>query len=118
MTMEAEYMALAAEVQAVEHHRMVFEELRFSVAQLTDIKEDNKACLHFADHAGSHLRTKHLDVRYHLFRERIQRGRVKINYLYTSENVADNFLKALARVAFLKFCAMLLVPKSSIKFNE
>ena len=39
-TMDETYMTLAAEVQEVEHHRMVFEELGFSVAQPTVIKED------------------------------------------------------------------------------
>ena len=97
---------------------MVFEELGFLVAQPMVITEDNKACQLFADHAGSHSRIKHINVRYHFVRERIQRGSVGIDYVPTSENVADIFTKALAREPFFKFRAMLVVPKSSIKFNE
>ena len=59
-TMEAEYMALAAEVQEVEHHRMVFEELGFSVAQPTVIKEDNKACQLFAETTRGAIRGQNI----------------------------------------------------------
>ena len=52
-TMEAEYMALAAEVQEVEMQQMVFEKLGFSIAQPTVIREDNKACQLYADHGGT-----------------------------------------------------------------
>ena len=37
-------MALAAEVQEVEHHQMVFEELGFTVVQPTVTTEDNTVC--------------------------------------------------------------------------
>ena len=56
-------MALAAEVQEVEMQRMVFEELGLPMLQPTIIREDNKACQLFADHAGNFNRTKHIDVR-------------------------------------------------------
>ena len=117
-TMEAEYMALAAEVQEVDMQRMVFEELGLSIAQPTVIREDNKACQLFADHAGNFQRTKHIDVRYHFVRERIQKGSVRVDYVPTSENVADIFTKALPREPFFKFRAMLVVSKSSIKFDK
>ena len=42
--MEAEYIALAAEVQKVEHQRMVFDEFGLPVVQPTIKKDDNKAC--------------------------------------------------------------------------
>ena len=35
------------------------------------IREDNKACQIFADHAGNFSRTKHIDVRYHFVRKRV-----------------------------------------------
>ena len=55
-------MALAAEVQEVEMQRMVFEELGLPIMQPTVIREDNKACQLFADHASNFNRTKHIDV--------------------------------------------------------
>ena len=64
-TMKAGSMVLAAEVQEVEMRRVVFEELGLLVMQPTVIREDNKACQLFADHAANFNRTKHIDVRYH-----------------------------------------------------
>ena len=115
-TMEAEYMALAVEVQEVEHQRMVFDELGLPVVQPTIIKEDNKACQLFADHPGNFQRTKHIDVRYHFVRERIQRGSVRVDYVPTSDNVADIFTKALPREPFIKFRSMLVVSRATINF--
>ena len=77
--MKAGDMAFVAEFQEMKHHRMVFEELGISIAQPTVIKEDNKDCQLFADHAGSHSRSKHIDVRYHFIREHIQRGSVRVD---------------------------------------
>ena len=93
----------------------MFEELGLPVVEPTIIKEDNKACQLFADHPGNHQRTKHIDVRYHFVRERIHRGSVRVDYVPTSDNVADIFTKALPREPFIKFRGMLIVSKSSIK---
>ena len=51
-TTEAEYMALAEEVQEVEMQRTVCEELGLPVLQPIIIREVNKACQLFADHAS------------------------------------------------------------------
>ena len=111
-------MALAAEVQEVEMQRMVFEVLGFSIAQPTTIREDIKACQLFADHTGNFQRTEHIDVRYHFVRERIQKGSIRVEYVSTSEVVADRITKALARETFFKFRAILVVSKTTIKFNS
>ena len=110
-------MALAVEVQETDQQRMMFEELGLPVSQPTIIREDNKACQLFADHASNFGRTTHIDVRYHFVRERIQQGNVRVDYIPTSENVVDIFTKALPRELFFKFRAMLVVSKSLINFE-
>ena len=114
-TLEAEYMALAAEVQETDHQRMLFQELGVELVTPTVIKEDNKACQLFADHAGNFQRTKHIDVRHHFVRERIQRGSVQVDYVKTSDNVADMFTKAQPRELFMKFRSLLVVSKATIQ---
>ena len=115
-TLEAEYMALAAEVQETDYQRMVFEELGVPLLKPSVIKEDNKACQLFADHSGSHQRTKHIDVRHHFVRERIQRESIRVDYIPTSDNVADVFTKALQRDQFFKCRQRLVVPRSTVQF--
>ena len=68
-TLDAEYIALAAEMQEAEHQRMEFYELGLPVVQLTIIKDDNKGCQKFADHPGNFQRSIHIDVSYHFLRE-------------------------------------------------
>ena len=100
---KAEYIALAVEVQETDKQRLIFEELGLPVSQPTIIREDIKACQVFANHAGNFGKTKHIDVRYHFVRERIRQGKVRVDYIPTSGNVADIFTKALTRELFYKF---------------
>ena len=117
-TMEAEYMALAAETQVAIWLRMVLEELGVQMAGPVVIREDNKACQMFADHAGNFSRTKHIDVRYHFVRERVERGDIRVDYVSTDEQVADIFTKALPREPFKKHRARLVVSRSSLSIHS
>lgn len=117
-TMEAEYMALAAETQEAIWLRMVLEELGVELAGPVVIREDNKACQMFADRAGNFARTKHIDVRYHFVRERAERGDIRVDYVCTEEQVADIFTKALPREPFKKHRARLVVSRSSLSIHS
>ena len=70
---------------------MVLEELGVQLAGPVVIREDDKACQMFTDHAGSFARTKHIDVRYHFLRERAERGDIRVDYVCSEEQVADIF---------------------------
>jgi len=54
-TMEAAYMALAAEIQEAIWQKMVLQELVVEISSSIFIREDNKAWQMFADHAGNLL---------------------------------------------------------------
>jgi hypothetical protein len=47
-----------------------------------------------------HARTKHIDIRYHFIREKIENGTLKVIYCPTSEMTADILTKALAAFKF------------------
>ena len=47
------------------------------------------------DHQTNHGSTKHIDVRYHFLRDRMKLGQIVLEYVTTSENVADASTKAL-----------------------
>ena len=117
VALEAEYIALAAETQEAIWQKMVLQEPGAEVSSPIVIREDNKACQMFADHAGNFSRTKHIDVRYHFVCERLARGDIRIDYVSTEEQVADIFTKALSRELFKKFRARLVVSRSSLQFS-
>ena len=47
-----------------------------------------------------HDKSKHIEVRYHFIRDKVQKGVVKLKYVPTEEQVADLFAKHLSRVMF------------------
>jgi hypothetical protein len=48
-------------------------------------------------------RTKHLNIKYHQFREEVKRGTISVYHVGTKEQVADIFTKALDEGLFTKF---------------
>ena len=50
-----------------------------------------------------HARTKHIDLRHHFIREVVEEEKIKVTYIPTEENIADIFMKALARVKYKGF---------------
>ena len=117
-TMETEYIALAAEVQEVEIQRMVFKELREPVMQPTVTGEDNNACQLIADHARKFNRINQINVRYRFVLKRIAKGSVRVHYVATAENEAGILTKALRRKPIIIFRALIVVSRSTVKFNK
>jgi hypothetical protein len=61
---------------------------------------DNQGAIALVDHPTNHGSTKHIDVRYHFLRDRMKLGQIVVEYVKTSENVADAFTKALGATKF------------------
>ncbi|GKG33130.1 hypothetical protein Tco_0430640, partial [Tanacetum coccineum] len=47
-----------------------------------------------------HYRTKHIDVRYHFIKERVEKGIVELFFVGTEYQLADLFTKALSEYRF------------------
>jgi len=100
-TAEAEYIALAHCAREVLFLRQFLKELGYP-QEPTVIREDNQACITIAENPAHHARTKHIDVRYHFIRERIELGQIKLEFVGSKENVADIFTKGLDQDLFCK----------------
>jgi hypothetical protein len=105
---EAEYMALSEAAKEAIWIRQFLHELEF--------RNDDQPVLIFADNKGAidlttnplyHKRTKHIEVRWHWIREMVDRKKITLRYLPTSEMVADGLTKPLPAPAFNKFRTML-----------
>ena len=68
---------------------------------------DNQGTITLAKDNKFHSRTKHIDLQYHLVCEAVEDGKIMMNYIPTSENIADIFTKALPKPKFVKFVGML-----------
>jgi hypothetical protein len=50
-----------------------------------------------------HDKSKHIEIRYHFIRDKVQRGAMKIQYISTDEQVPDILTKALMKGKFVFF---------------
>lgn len=103
-TTEAEYMALSATCQEALWLRALAQELDpEAVASGTVIYCDNKGAADLAKTTSYRPRSKHIDVRHHFLRERVQLKEIIVEYVPTEEMSADALTKALFRPK-LKSC--------------
>lgn len=67
------------------------------------VNVDNQGSIKMAQNDASSSRTKHIDIRYHLVRDLLQKKKFSITYCPTQNMIADALTKPLQRVAFEKF---------------
>jgi hypothetical protein len=62
--------------------------------------EDNACAIEIENIPKMRPRTKHLNIKYHHFREEVKKGTISIYHTSTEEQIADNFYQALTRATF------------------
>nr|GEY80950.1 ribonuclease H [Tanacetum cinerariifolium] len=72
---------------------------------------DNHSAIALCCNNVQHSRSKHIDIRYHFIREKVERGVVELYFVSTDYQLADIFTKALPRQRF-EFILPLLGMKS------
>lgn len=97
---EAEYMALYESVREAMYLRQFCQSMHVDILDPITIYEDNQGCISIANNATCNKRTKHIDVKYHLIRERIVANEIVVSYIPTEHQDADSFTKALPRIKF------------------
>lgn len=101
-TAEAEYVAASEAVKDSIWLRRLAGDLGEDASAVT-LGEDNQACIAMASNPASSTRTKHVDVCYHLVRDYVERGEVKLRYVPTGDMPADGLTKPLPASTFIIF---------------
>jgi hypothetical protein len=97
---EAEYMAVSTtSCQAVWLGRLVGE-LFSREAEVPTLLVDNKAAIQLCKNLVFHDLSKHIELKYHYIRDQLEKGRITVEYIGTSNQLADIFTKSLGRVKF------------------
>jgi hypothetical protein len=96
---EAEYMALCSATQEAIYLRQLTEDFGYRQTRPTRIYEDNQGCIALTKNPVLHKRTKHISIRYHFIRERID-TEIEPHYIPTQHQLADIFTKALLKQQF------------------
>ena len=101
-TVEAEYIAASEAAKEAVWMRKFVSELGVvpSIEEPIVLYCDNNAAIAQAKEPRSHKNSKHILRRFHLIREIIERGDVKIERVDTHNNVADPLTKTLSQIHF------------------
>lgn len=110
-TTEAEYVALSTGLREVIPLMQLLQELKeynyILEAAVPKVNckafEDNSGALEMATIHKLRPRTKHINVKYHHFRDYVTRGLIRLFRIDTSEQLADVLTKPLPEELFLRF---------------
>jgi hypothetical protein len=70
--------------------------------------EDNSGALQLARLPNMRPHTRHINVKYHHFREAVAKGRITIEHVSTTNQLADELAKNLPRVIFVRLRKVIL----------
>ena len=96
-TAEAEYIALSSAAQETVWLRRLITELGSELEGPTTLMEDNQSAIAMAKNPQFHGRAKHIDIRHHFIREKVNGGDIKLIYCPTGDMIADMLTKGLNR---------------------
>ena len=96
-TSEAEYQAIAAVVQEAFYLRSVLNEMGVVFDGSIVIKKDNQSCIKMCKNSVMQKRTKHIDVKYHFVRERVEDETIKLQIYPTEFMEAELLTKDLSK---------------------
>jgi transposase InsO family protein len=99
---EAEYVALSLASRDVIWLRNLLSEMGFSQESSTKVYEDNQSCIKIAISTKQLPGTKHIDIRHHFIRQRIESREIELVGINTRDMVADVFTKSLPNELFKK----------------
>jgi hypothetical protein len=71
------------------------------------IYEDNQSAIALAKNPVHHPRTKHVRIKYHFIRDKVDTREIRLEYVATDRMVADALTKALPRPRFADLIALM-----------
>lgn len=99
-TVEAEYISLSDGLKEVLWMKSMLEELGLDefVGKPCSVYVDNQGAISLASDKITSRRSKHIDIKYHFVREKVENGEVCLKYVSTQENLADILTKPLTGI--------------------
>jgi len=88
--------------------KQLMRELRQDVGKAITLFEDNQSCIALSKNTMTTGRSKHMDVRYHFCREKVESGEIKVDYCATEDMLADVLTKPLVNARHNKLCKVVM----------
>jgi hypothetical protein len=102
---ESEYIAAANATCKALWLARVLAEVQGSVPSTPLLRVDNKSAIALIKKLVLHRQSKHIKVKYHLARESVENGLIKVEFIKSEEQLSDILTKPLDRVKFLELHA-------------
>ena len=99
-TTEAEYMALCLLSQECLYLKEFLSELHIPFTKPIRLFEDSQSTIKIVRNPELHGRAKHISIRVHFLKERVEDQTFHVLYVTTHEQIADIFTKALKSPLF------------------
>ena len=104
----AELIAAHLATKEIMWARSILAEMGYPQINPTILQEDNMSTIHIINNDCNTQKTKHIDIRYNLVREQVQKNNLSMVHLSTKEMTSDILTKALAPTPFLHLRRKLL----------
>jgi hypothetical protein len=112
-TTEAEYMATTDAAKEATWLLRLIHDLGIEYDQALPLYNDNNGCVALANNPVHHERSKHIGMRHHFIREKVEDKTIDLRHISTEKNVADLLTKGLARDRFKKLCESMGMTRTS-----
>lgn len=99
-TAEVEYIAAAEATKEILWLRELLKSVDAEQKNATVLRVDNQAAIKLIRNSELHRSTKHIDVRYHLIRDHVEKRNIEIEYVASKEQLGDIFTKELPKETF------------------
>lgn len=99
-------MALSSATQEAMWLKQLEDEI-FSQNKPINIFCDNQSAISLAQNNGYSARSKHIDIRHHYVRQKVNEKKCILHHVSTEENAADMFTKPLPKQKFQHCCELI-----------
>jgi hypothetical protein len=103
-TTEAEYIVVATCCTQILWMIQTLADLKVTYTDPIPIHCDNTSAITVSKNPILHSKTKHIPIKYHFLREQVTNRIVQLNYIPSTEQIADIFTKPLAATPFGYLC--------------
>ena len=113
----AELIAAHLATKEIMWARSMLAELGYPQLNPTILQEDNMSTIHIINNDCNTQKTKHIDIRYNLVREQVQKKNLAMIHLSTKDMTSDMLTKALSPTPFLHLRRKLLGMYSYLRLT-
>lgn len=99
---ESEYVSLAEATVDGLWIKNLLTELEIAGVRKIIIHEDNMPAMFIAMSAESGSKLRHIDLKFHFIKDKVEKGHVQLKYIQSAEQIADILTKALKPTLFVK----------------